>query len=76
MPIFEYQCLSCNGQFELIIKTKETIPKCPNCESTELKKLFSTPAVMVKEHGLPSACPGNASTCGNMGSCNAPCCRD
>ena len=44
MPIYEYSCTSCDEQFELLI-LKGTTPACPSCESEELKRLLSLPAV-------------------------------
>ncbi len=44
MPIFEYTCKSCGHQFETLVRTGST-PACPSCESTELERLTSLPAV-------------------------------
>lgn len=44
MPLFEYRCLSCQGEFELLIRGSAT-PVCPACNSTSLEKLLSMFAV-------------------------------
>jgi len=44
MPIYEYQCKSCEHQFETLVRGKMT-PKCPKCESEDLDKLLSLPRV-------------------------------
>lgn len=43
MPIYEYQCESCNTQVELLIRGDET-PECPDCGGSKLSKQFSIPA--------------------------------
>ena len=44
MPIFDYECLGCGEQFELIV-LKTTVAGCPSCHSQELKQLISSFAV-------------------------------
>ena len=41
MPIFEYKCTSCGEDFEKLIFGEQEI-SCPECESTEVSKKFST----------------------------------
>jgi len=51
MPIYEYQCISCEIQFQhLILKTDEERDlQCPNCGDHHLKKLISRVAYHVSE---------------------------
>jgi putative FmdB family regulatory protein len=44
MPIYEYACKACGRAFEMLVRTGTT-PSCPACESTDLERLLSTPAV-------------------------------
>ena len=44
MPLYEYRCLSCESQFELLIRGEVT-PACPACGATELERLLSMFAV-------------------------------
>jgi putative FmdB family regulatory protein len=44
MPIFEYTCKSCGREFETLVRTGST-PGCPACQSTELERMISLPAV-------------------------------
>ena len=37
MPLYEYNCLDCDSQFELLIRASET-PACPHCEGEQLVK--------------------------------------
>jgi putative FmdB family regulatory protein len=44
MPIFEYQCHGCGHQFEALVR-KSDVPSCPSCNSTDLERLLSLPAL-------------------------------
>lgn len=70
MPIFEYQCQSCDAQFELLVAVREK-PACPTCDSKQLDKLMSAAAGRVSS-GLPIAqpCPPP-----EAGPCSPSCCR-
>lgn len=43
MPLYEYNCSSCESQFELLVRGSES-PACPQCGSSKLEKLLSVPA--------------------------------
>ncbi|MFZ5643193.1 MAG: FmdB family zinc ribbon protein [Bacillota bacterium] len=45
MPIYEYKCCSCERVFEALILAgqKEEDLKCPDCSSSDLKKMISAP---------------------------------
>jgi putative FmdB family regulatory protein len=43
MPIYEYSC-ECGHVFEALVRPGEA-PGCPECGSTRLERLLSTPAV-------------------------------
>ncbi|MBR6058927.1 MAG: zinc ribbon domain-containing protein [Victivallales bacterium] len=43
MPIYEYSCKDCGHKFSHLHKRLgESAPNCPNCDSVNVKKLFST----------------------------------
>ena len=46
MPIYEYRCLSCNHNFELLVmKTGDTVEmNCPECKSGEFERIMSATA--------------------------------
>lgn len=45
MPMFEYACKKCGKEFEALVRPNTAAPSCPACQSTELDKLISIPAV-------------------------------
>jgi len=45
MPIYDYQCRSCQQNFEQFVKAGET-PACPACGRTDIVRLF-TPSAAV-----------------------------
>ena len=44
MPLYEYSCKVCGKEFELLVR-HDTVAVCPACESAEIEKLLSLPAV-------------------------------
>ncbi len=64
MPVFEYKCSSCNSKFEVLHKSsvKQEDVTCPECDSKEIKKLFSSFCASVQTHSHESVC--NRENCG------------
>ena len=65
MPLFEYQCLSCDRRFEEFV-LGDAKPRCPECEGRRVRKLLSVFAV---SSGAPSR---EAAPSGSCGSCGDP----
>ena len=74
MPLYEYRCLDCGRDFELLVSSGDT-PACPSCASSNLKKLLSTFAPSVASRSsFPScdSCPAphsHSSGCGCSSCC-------
>ena len=51
MPIYEYQCMACERQFQSLVMKNEDEKGllCPECGSSRLKKLISRVAYHVSE---------------------------
>jgi putative FmdB family regulatory protein len=64
MPLYEYQCRSCDHQFELLVR-ESTKLECPKCAATELHKQWSVAAVNAAPTG-PTRIAGPA-PCGSCG---------
>lgn len=44
IPIYEYSCQDCGNEFEALVRGGSGA-RCPECESTNLERAFSLPAV-------------------------------
>lgn len=52
MPLYEYQCESCQNRFERIQKFSDPpIETCPLCGKGPVRKLLSSPAIQFKGSG-------------------------
>ncbi len=52
MPIYEYQCESCQHRFEALQKiSDEALTECPECSLHQLKKLVSAASFRLKGGG-------------------------
>ncbi len=53
MPIYEYRCLKCGKRVSLFIRSiaaaGDAQPRCPSCQSQELRRLVSRVAVLASE---------------------------
>ena len=45
MPLYEYKCLGCGNQFELLILKSEQKVACPTCQSELVERVLSMFAV-------------------------------
>jgi putative FmdB family regulatory protein len=45
MPLYEYRCIACGEQFELLILNASPVVACPSCHSATVERIFSTFAV-------------------------------
>lgn len=70
MPIYEYRCADCGEKTEVLIGANSAAPRCPQCGSPLLEKLFSVPYVM----GSETARPKGRTCCGREERCATPPC--
>jgi putative FmdB family regulatory protein len=54
MPIYEYRCEPCEGQFEELVRGPEAAVACPTCGSAQVERLLS---VFAGVGGRQSALP-------------------
>ena len=57
MPLYEYTCADCKTLSEILIRGSEN-PVCPKCESTNLEKHVSAPAVNARTSSGADCQPG------------------
>ncbi len=67
MPIFEYHCMECNKDFEVLVLGDQEV-SCPICEGNKVKKLLST--FSHKSDGEFSSSQGSSCS-----SCSATSCK-
>jgi putative FmdB family regulatory protein len=69
MPIYEFECLTCQARFEKLVRTMsdESPRKCPKCGSSRSRRAMSVFAV-----GGPADSKASQSACESGGSCE--CC--
>jgi putative FmdB family regulatory protein len=48
MPVYEYECKSCQNRYSAILSIKDSgeAPSCPECGSDDVRKLISSVAVV------------------------------
>ena len=52
MPIYEYKCLKCEHQFEVIQSFSDNlVESCPECNQKSVQKLVSAPSFRLKGGG-------------------------
>lgn len=71
MPIYEYRCVDCGTTFEALVRDQGVVT-CPDCGSSSLKKLLSTPTVLSGR----TARPAGRTCCGREERCDAPPCSN
>ena len=75
MPIYEYQCKSCDAKFEKLVHGMSTgadgpSPACPECGSARTTRELSVFAVGAQGQGAGAAPPpGMCDRCGGPGPC-------
>lgn len=47
MPLYTYNCPSCNADFELLVRSSD-VPACPTCGSRELRRQVAKICVEIK----------------------------
>lgn len=73
MPIFEFHCNKCGKEFEEIVHSKDFSISCPQCSSTDTKKLISVFSFKSGGNGgMKTSSSGGCSSCmsKNCGSCS------
>jgi len=66
MPIYEYACQQCGREFEALVRS-DTVPACPQCQSTQLEKKLSVFATAAVADTVAQAAPNPCASCGHPG---------
>ncbi|MCK5311304.1 MAG: zinc ribbon domain-containing protein [Desulfobacteraceae bacterium] len=65
MPIFEYKCLECNKNMDLIVSSTSSEVNCAYCGSSNLQKLVSAHASISGNQSKSMPGPNDTSCCGS-----------
>jgi putative FmdB family regulatory protein len=71
MPIYEYHCKKCDGDFEYLVLGSEEPKVCPSCGGTKVIRLLSACGFKTKGSGGETVSSSAGSSCG---SCSASSC--
>ncbi len=74
MPLYEYECKSCEKTVEALVRTADEPVACPECGASDIERVFSVPAapsVKSKSSALPMASEGPG--CGAPRCCGGGC---
>jgi len=79
MPLFDYLCLDCGKQSEILIAVSKDQPECQVCGSANLKKMISKPSSLPSTSMSRFPGPGDTTCCGSTptnAGCSGPgsCC--
>jgi putative FmdB family regulatory protein len=69
MPLYEYQCATCDAQFEVLRSMSQANSPlaCPRCAHTDVRKMISRFAAVSKDSGgshMVSGSSGGSAGCG------------
>ena len=70
MPLYEYQCKSCNTYFEQLVYKTDEVVKCRNCGSPDIAQLLSVFSVAgTSDRPSPEEGPCGACGAARRGTC-------
>jgi putative FmdB family regulatory protein len=70
MPLYEYTCRKCSGEFEQLVYSDDEQIECPQCRSESVEKKLSLPAKpQTKSLPMTPECATQGPPCGPR------CCR-
>lgn len=73
MPLYEYECKSCDQLVEVLVRSQSERVECPTCGGARLDRVFSVPAApaVKTQSSLPVAGPNEG--CGAPRCCGGGC---
>ncbi|MBI5805603.1 zinc ribbon domain-containing protein [candidate division TA06 bacterium] len=72
MPIYEFECRQCQHKFDQLMRASDPDPKCPECQSAAVEKLFSAFGCKSQNGFVSSSSKSGCHSCSshNCGSCH------
>ena len=50
MPLYDFECRSCQHQFEALVRSTDPPPSCPACKGQDLQRLPSVVSMTSEDH--------------------------
>ena len=69
MPIYEYRCRECGGDFEKYVATAATAIACPSCQSDHVMRKLSVFGLKTESAGSVASMPSAGGCCGGGCGC-------
>ncbi|MCC9643734.1 zinc ribbon domain-containing protein [Rhodopirellula sp. JC740] len=73
MPLYEYECKSCDDVVEILVRSPDEDVACPKCENSELTRVLSVPAAPSMSNGSSLPMAGGGEACGAPRCCGGGC---
>lgn len=73
MPLYEYDCKTCQHSVEVLLNRSDEQPECPECGGHQLERLLSVPATPAVRSGM--SLPTAAQSCGAPRCCGGGGCQ-
>src|SRR5256885_5850789 len=67
MPIYEYRCRGCGGDFEKYVHGPSAKVACPTCQSGDITRKLSVFGLKSDGNFMPSPTGGGGGCCGGCG---------
>ncbi|MBP7732340.1 MAG: zinc ribbon domain-containing protein [Caldisericia bacterium] len=70
MPIYEFKCLNCKAEFDVLMGYSDPVPSCPKCGSNNVAKKISVFSSKASNPASTENIGGGCTSC-NGGSCSS-----
>jgi putative FmdB family regulatory protein len=70
MPVYEYRCRGCSGEFEKYVHTSGTAVACPACASSNVMRKLSVFGLRSDSGAVASMPMGGGGCCGGGCGCH------
>jgi putative FmdB family regulatory protein len=70
VPVYEYRCKRCEGEFEKYVASAGTAVACPACESPEVMRKLSLFGVKTSAGVASTSAPMGGGCCGGGCACH------
>ncbi|TWU35059.1 FmdB family zinc ribbon protein [Novipirellula artificiosorum] len=73
MPLYEYECKSCDKVIELLVRSQDELAECPQCGNTKMERQLSVTAAPSIKRSSSLPISGSGEACGMPRCCGGGC---